>query len=38
MGKLRFLGEYGDLETVKTGDRVQAMAGAAVGDLVAGVV
>ena len=37
MGKLRFLYEYGELETVKPGDRAEASAGAAVGASGAGV-
>ena len=42
VAKLRSLNVYGELETVKTGDRAEALAealaGAVVGELVAGVV
>ena len=38
VGKLRFLKIYGELETVKTGDSVEASSGAAVGASGAGLV
>ena len=36
--KLQFLNEYGELETVKPGDRAEASAGEAVGESYTGVV